>query len=286
MESNDYNSWVIIQDMLEREGIARQHLNSYNEFVSKGIESIINEVGEVEIEAVGGPYKVKFGKIFIKQPSVVEIDGSSNNILPIEARLRNLTYASPVYLEMSIVEGNSVIESQIYHIGDLPTMVKSDLCPLHEMDRDELIQAGEDPEDPGGYFIINGSERVIVGLEDLSPNKILVDYEKSGGTIVYKAKVYSSIIGYRAKLELILKHDGAIYVKVPTSPVDLPFIIVMRALGIQSDKEIAEMVSLKKEIQDLLEVSFDKAGDVVTPEKALTYIGNRIAPGMLEEWRI
>ncbi len=286
MESSEYNSWGIIQDVLEREGIARQHLNSYNEFISRGIESIINEVSEVEIEAAGGSYKVRFGRVSIRQPSVMEIDGSSNNILPIEARLRNLTYASPMYLEMSIVEGDSVTESQIHHIGDLPVMVKSDLCPLHKMNKEELIQAGEDPEDPGGYFIINGSERVIVGLEDLSPNKILVDYEKSGGSILYKAKVYSSIVGYRAKLELTLKHDGALYVKVPTSPVDLPFIIIMRALGIQSDKQIADSVSLKKEVQDLLEVSFDKASDVMTPEKALTYIGNRIAPGMLEEFRI
>jgi len=286
MKANQYNSWVVIQDLLEREGIARQHLNSYNEFISRGIESIINETGDVEIEATSGPYKVRFGKVSMRSPRVVEIDGSISNVLPMEAKLRNLTYASPMYLEMSIIEGDSIRESQSHYIGDLPVMVKSDLCPLHKMSKEELIQAGEDPEDPGGYFIINGSERVIVGLEDLSPNKILVDYEKSGGVSLYKAKIYSSIVGYRAKLELTLKHDGALYIKVPTSPVDLPFIIVMRALGIQSDKEIAEIVSLKKEVQDLLEVSFDKASEVMKPEEALTYIGNRIAHGMLEEFRV
>ena len=69
----------------------------------------------------------------------------------------------------------------------------------------KLIDYGEDPNDPGGYFIINGSERVIVGLEDLSYNKIIVDRELVGGNTVFKAKVYSSIVGYRAKLELVMK---------------------------------------------------------------------------------
>ena len=59
-------------------------------------------------------------------------------------------------------------------------MVKSDLCQLCKMTKEQLVDVGEDPNDPGGYFIINGSERVIVGLEDLSPNKILVDLEKVG----------------------------------------------------------------------------------------------------------
>ncbi|MGQ9719092.1 MAG: DNA-directed RNA polymerase subunit B [Nitrososphaerales archaeon] len=285
MKPKGYDSWVILQDMLEKEGVARQHLNSYNEFLSDAIDSIIKEVGEVDIEATAGHYKVRFGRASIKQPRVVELDGSISNILPMEGRLRNLTYGSPVYLEMSIVEGDSVRESQIHYIGDIPVMVKSTLCPLHKMTREDLVQVGEDRDDPGGYFIINGSERVVVGLEDLSPNKILVDYEKSGGISLYKAKVYSSIVGYRAKLELSLKHDRALYVKVPTSPVDLPFITIMRALGIQSDKEIADMVSIKREIQDLLEASFEKSSEVTTPEEALIYIGNRIAHGMLEEFR-
>ena len=127
---------------------------------------------------------------------------------------------------------------------------------------------------------------MIVGLEDLSPNKILVDVEKVGGVTNYKAKVYSSIVGYRAKLELTLKQDESISVKLPSSPVDLPLIIVMRALGLETDKEIADAISLKQEIQDRLEVSFEKASEAKTPKDALMYIGNRVAHGMLDEFRL
>lgn len=284
--SQSLDTWVILQDILSSEGVARQHINSYNEFVEKGIQSIIDEVGFIEIESPVAPYKVRFGRVRIERPRVVEIDGSVSHILPLMARLRNLTYAAPIFLEVFVEEAGVIRESQQVHIGDLPVMVKSNLCPLAKLSEDQLIEVGEDPKDPGGYFIINGSERVIVGLEDLSPNKIVVDFEKTGDTIVYKARVYSSIVGYRAKLEVVLKQDGSIVVRVPTSPVDLPFVAIMRALGLETDKEIADAVSLRPEIQDLLEVSFEKAGEATTPHDALIYIGNRVAHGMLDEFRV
>src|SRR5579862_3526901 len=281
-----YDAWPVLQDILNREGVARQHLNSYNEFIQRGLQSIIDEIGSIDIETVGTPYKVKFGKVKLKLPRVVEIDGSVSNILPLEARLRNLSYASPIFVDMTVEEDGIVRESQEQHIGDLPVMVKSDRCMLATMNPQQLIEVGEDPKDPGGYFIINGSERVIVGLEDLSPNKILVDVEKVGGVTNYKAKVYSSIVGYRAKLELTLKQDESISVKLPSSPVDLPLIIVMRALGLETDKEIADAISLKPEIQDRLDVSFEKASEAKTSKDALMYIGNRVAHGMLDEFRM
>jgi len=280
------NSWVILSDLLQREGVARQHLNSYNEFVTRGLQNIVDEIGEVEIETVSTPYKIKFGRLTLGSPRVVEIDGSVSSILPMEARLRNLTYSAPVLLEMTIEEEGLPRDTTRQHIGDLPVMVKSELCQLSNRSKEQLIEAGEDPNDPGGYFIIHGAERVIVGLEDLSPNKILVDAEKLSGTVTYKSRVYSSVVGYRSKLELTLKQDGAINVKVPSCPVDLPYVIVMRALGIKSDKDIADAVSPKAEIQDLLEVSFDKAAEAPTEKDALVYIGNRVAHGMLEEFRV
>ncbi len=186
--TKQYDSWIILRDLLEKEGVARQHLNSYNEFISKGLQSIIDEIGDVEIETVSTPYKVKIGKVELGRPRVIEIDGSVSNVFPMEARLRNLSYASPIYLDMTIEEEGMSREATRQHIGDLPVMVKSDLCQLSKMTKEQLINASEDPNDPGGYFIINGSERVIVGLEDLSPNKILVDVEKSAGVPTYKAR--------------------------------------------------------------------------------------------------
>ncbi|RMF31079.1 MAG: DNA-directed RNA polymerase subunit B'', partial [Candidatus Nitrosothermus koennekii] len=281
---HDY--WPIIYDLLQREGVARQHLTSYNEFVEYGLQSIIDEVGEIEIEAAEYPYKIKLGRVKLQPPGVMELDGSITRTTPLESRLRNITYASPIMLECSVIEDNKIIESRFIHIGDLPVMVRSNICVLSNIPEDTLLENGEDPRDPGGYFIINGSEKVIIGLEDLSYNKIIVDKEEVSGSLVYSAKVYSSIVGYRAKLELVMKKDGDIVAKIPGSPVDIPLIILMRALGLESDKDVADAISVKPEIQDQLESSFEKSGDITNTKEAIRYISKRIAPGMLEEFQI
>ena len=285
MKSQNRN-WSVIQNILKTEGIARQHLNSFDEFVDAGLQSIIHEVEHVDIENAEYPYKIQLGKIKLQQPRMMELDGSITHVTPAEARLRNISYAAPIMMEASVIEDGKTLESRYVHIGDMPVMVKSHGCIFHSFTDQKLIDHGEDAKDPGGYFIINGSERVIVGLEDLSYNKIIVDAEKVGGKIVHKAKVYSSIVGYRAKLELVMKEDGLIVAKIPGSPVDIPVVTLIRALGLESDKEIASVVSLVEEIQNQLEGSFEKAGDVPTPKDAIVYISKRIAPGMLEEFQI
>ena len=226
--------WSIVYDILKRDGIAKQHLNSFDEFIEKGLQEIINEIGDIEIENAEYPYKIRLDKIKLNPARMTELDGSITHITPAEARLRNVSYVCPLMMGTNIIEDGKILESRHIHIGDLPVMVRSHGCKLYGFNEQKLIEYGEDPQDPGGYFIINGSERVIVGLEDLSYNKIIVDREKVGGKKVYKAKVYSSIVGYRAKLELIMKDDGMIVAKIPGSPVDIPVIVLMRALGLET----------------------------------------------------
>ena len=277
--------WPIIQDILSRQGVAKQHLNSFDEFLKKGLQDIIDEIGHIDIENAEYPYKIQLGRIQFKQPRMMELDGSVTHITPVEARLRNVSYVAPLMLEANVIEDGKTLENRFIHIGDIPVMVKSESCILRSFTPQKLIDYAEDPEDPGGYFIINGSERVIVGLEDLSYNKIIVDAEKVGGKKVFKAKVYSSIVGYRAKLELVLKEDGLIVARIPGSPVDIPIITLMRALGLESDKEIASVISLNDNVQNELESSFEKT-DITTSKDAIVYISKRIAPGMLEEFQI
>lgn len=278
--------WPVIQDILKREGIARQHLNSFDEFLNRVLQGIINEMGQTDIDNAEYPYKIQLGKVKLQKPRMMELDGSITHITPAEARLRNVSYAAPVMMETSVVEDGRELERRFVHIGDVPVMAKSAACILHNFADQKLVEHGEDPRDPGGYFIINGSERVIVGLEDLSYNKIIVDRETVSGNTVFKAKVYSSIVGYRAKLELVMKNDGLIVARIPGSPVDIPVVTLMRALGIESDKDIAAVVSLVDTVQDELEGSFEKAGDIQTSKDSIVYISKRIAPGMLDEFQI
>jgi len=285
MTDSTNKRWVIINDILTRDGVAKQHLTSFDEFLKKGLQEIIDEINHIDIENAEYPYKIQLGRIQFKQPRMMELDGSVTHITPAEARMRNVSYIAPLMLEANVIEDGKTLETRFIHIGDIPVMVKSDACILRNFSEQKLIDHAEDPFDPGGYFIINGSERVIVGLEDLSYNKIIVDAEKVGGKKVFKAKVYSSIVGYRAKLELVLKEDGLVVARIPGSPVDIPVVTLMRALGLESDKEIASAVSMVDDIQDEIESSFEKT-DVTTSKDAIVYISKRIAPGMLEEFQI
>jgi DNA-directed RNA polymerase subunit B len=291
LSKEDVNT--LLKAFFKEKGLVRQHLDSYNEFIDHGLQEVIDEVGEIPIEVPECPYTVKLGQVWIIDPQtrisgpyVTEVDGTKHEIYPIEARLRNLTYAAPIALEMTPVVDGREQDTELVFIGNIPVMLKSKLCFLSQLSREELIAVGEDPDDPGGYFIVNGSERVIVAMEDLAPNRIIVDIDEKGATPVYQAKLFSTTVGFRARIELKMKSDGALYVTMPGVPTEVPFVIVMRALGLESDKEIAEAVSLDEEIQSELEPSFEKAVGVDTVKDAIIYIGNRVAHGQVEEYRI
>ncbi|MBS7633699.1 DNA-directed RNA polymerase subunit B, partial [Candidatus Bathyarchaeota archaeon] len=189
-------------------------------------------------------------------------------------------------LEMTPVIDGREQDTELVYIGNIPVMLKSKLCFLSQLSREELMAAGEDPDDPGGYFVVNGSERVIVAMEDLAPNRVIIDMDEKGAAPVYQAKIFSTTVGFRARIELKLKPDNAIYISIPGVPSELPFIVVMHALGLESDKEIAEAISLEKDIQRALEFSFEKALGVETAKDAILFIGNRVAHGQVEEYRI
>jgi DNA-directed RNA polymerase subunit B len=284
---------LLLKAFFKEKGLVRQHLDSYNEFIDHGLQEVIDEVSEIPIEVPENPYKVKLGQIWVIDPQTritgpytTEVDGTKHEFYPMEARLRNLTYAAPVALEMTPVIDGREQDTELVYIGNIPVMLKSKLCFLSQLSKEELIACREDPDDPGGYFTVNGSERVIVAMEDLAPNRILVDIDEKGATPVYQAKMFSTTVGFRARIELKMKADGAIYVSMPGVPSEVPLVVVMRALGLESDKEIAEAVSMEKEIQAELDSSFEKAIGVDTVKDAIIFIGNRVAHGQVEEYRI
>ncbi|UCB61305.1 MAG: DNA-directed RNA polymerase subunit B'', partial [Candidatus Bathyarchaeota archaeon] len=284
---------LLQKSFFKEKGLVRQHLDSYNEFIDHGLQEIIDETSEINIEIPESPYKIKLGQAWIIDPQtrisgpyVTEVDGTKHEVFPMEARFRSLSYVAPIAVEMTPIIDGREMDTELVLIGDIPVMLKSKLCVLSQLQTDELVLHGEDPNDPGGYFIINGSERVTVALEDLAPNRILVDIDTRGAHPVYQAKIFSTTVGFRARIELRRKSDGAISVTIPGVPSEIPFIILMRALGLESDKEIAEAVSPDPETQNLLEASFEKAVGVETIRESLEYIGNRVAHGQVLEYRL
>ena len=283
LSENDH--WDLMKSFFHEEGLVKQHLDSYNDFTRNTLQQIIDEIGGITIEVPNHIYDIKFGAIEIGDPRVVEVDGTVREVYPREARIRNLTYSAPLYLEIELDdEGRETYER--VNIGDLPIMVKSNLCLLSRHTEDELVKLGEDPKEVGGYFIVNGSERVIVSLEDLAPNRVLVETDNRGARPVYKGKVFSTTVGFRARIEASLKANGEMNVTIPGVPVPVPLVILMRALGVETDREVAEMVSLNPDILNELETSFREGASVQTVEDAVLFIGNRVAFGQVKDFRI
>lgn len=276
--------WVLMEVFLVEKGLARQHLDSFNDFVTRGIKEIIKENNIVPTSDPNVYIVIK--DIEVGDPQFKEIEGTIIEVTPMMCRVRNLTYSAPMYLTVSLIENGIEVLTQRVFLGELPIMVKSVKDPLSRMSKEEVIALGEDWRDPGGYFIINGSERVIVTQEDLAPNRVFVDYAKEGTNITHTAKVISAAAGYRVPIILDRLKDGTLVINFPPVPGKIPFAVMMRALGLESDKDIIYAVSPDPEVQKELIPSIIQASEVATVEDALDYIGSRVAVGQARDARI
>ncbi|MGQ9478452.1 MAG: DNA-directed RNA polymerase subunit B [Thermoproteota archaeon] len=285
-ELTDSDLWTVAESYIRSVGLARHHIDSFNEFIDKDMQKIVDEVKRVEVNAEDKVITIEFGKISVHAPRIIEPSGAERNVYPIEARLRNFTYAAPIRLEMREIRDGREIKQDVL-IGEIPIMVNSRYCILAGLSPEARISLGEDPYDPGGYFIINGSERVIVGVEDLAPNRIILEEKKIGPYSFYIARVFSTTVGYRTRVEVRLKgQSNELKVYLPGVGQEIPLVIMLKALGMTSDREIAERVSPFPEIQELLAPSFDAAQNVYTKEDAIAYIGNRVAYGQSDRVRL
>lgn len=260
--------------------LVNQQLVSYNNFVDYGIQSVIDRIGKIQTNVEG--FELKLGKVRIEQPRYYEVKGGYRQIFPQEARLRNLTYASPVFLE--IVPVFNGVERPVYSdvfIGEIPTMLKSKLCYLSTMRKDELMDNGEDPEDPGGYFIINGSERVLTSIEDLVPNKLIVTNEKGG--IV--SKIFSTYYGFRARCVVERNPDGLFTVEFPSSPSGIPLIQVLRVLGLEQDSSILSSFTAEKRIKNDVILNLENEQSA-NKEEAIDLLSRKLSPGQPQEFRL
>lgn len=261
--------------------LVKQHLDSYNKFVDLGMQSIIDRVGIIRPSIEG--FELHLGRVRMDKPKVIEADGSQRTILPSEARARNLTYAAPIFLE--IIPVYNGVEKKMFsevYIGEMPVMIKSKLCHLDNMTGEELIAAGEDPADPGGYFIVNGSERVLTSIEDLAPNRIMCTFEKDNKLVT--SKVFSTRWGFRARAVVERTTEGLLHVVFPAAPKDLPLVTVLRALGMEKKEEILSAFPADPQVNNDLYLNMEV--DLSTNAKtALDVLGKKAAPGQTEEYR-
>jgi len=268
---------LLIEKYFEEHPVTESNINSFNTFIDVELQKIIKEeLGEI-IPTIIPPkvqdFRIKFGRIQIGKPVIIEADGSKKEITPAEARIRKLTYSASITAEVSTYVDDVQKETYSTVIGKIPIMVMSNRCHLNGSGREELIKRNEDPDDPGGYFIINGNERVLITVEDLASNKLFIQENKTG-PIKFTGKLFSQSGVYRILHTLEQMKDGVIYLSFSRFQ-KVPFITIIKALGLLNDQEITQMISPEKQYDDIY-MNLINSVEIKTQDDALESLSKKI----------
>jgi len=248
---------------------------------------------------------VEFANVQIRKPTIFENNGAVTPMYPNDARLRNMTYAAPIYTDiiatytMKTTSKEGVVETETkrrtlphVHVGKIPVMVGSSFCLLSDTPEKTPRELGECSEDIGGYFIIQGGERVIISQERMAENVPFVfrnnkarnkeieviDVKSIGPDNEGAPKSMSVKIVQNSKNVMAPEH---IRMTCPRIKAEIPLFVMMRALGIESDKEIIELIcgSVDTPYAMIFQECIEDAGPITTKEKAHEWLASNLGTG-------
>lgn len=267
------DKWKLLPAFLKVKGLVKQHIDSYNYFINVDIKKIMKANDKVTSDADPMWY-LKYQNIYVGLPDAEEGFNITKPISPHECRLRDMTYSAPITVDVEYTRGNQRVVRNNLPIGRMPIMLRSSNCVLTGKGPQELSKLIECPLDPGGYFIVRGVEKVILIQEQLSKNRMMVDEDSKG---IVTCSVTSSTHERKSKTNIITKH-AKFYLKHNSVSEDLPICIVFKAMGIESDQEIVQMIGTEDQVMTAFAPCLEECqkAQVCTQTQALRYIGNKI----------
>ena len=292
--------------------LVRHQIESYNHFVNYQILRTIQMFNPVTIHSENDYVAEKdkyFLEIFISftnfklyPPQIHENNGATKMMLPQEAKLRNFTYASTMTVDVNIqyivrntenMDTPKIIEKVLpkINIGKLPIMLKSSVCTLTQNKFINHQYTGECSMDCGGYFIIKGSEKTVLGQERAAENRVYCFDGKNTTKWNWFAEIksvpdFKCISPKQIEMMIASKNNGfgnGIFVNIPRIKQPIELFVLFRALGVLSDKEISQYILLditdKKQVDLLqcLQASMIDANKYMTQEDALRHITASVA---------
>ncbi len=318
-EISQQDAWVVISSYFEEHGLVSQQVTSYNHFLSTTVQEVVDEspvitivptrqyhpAERAEIENI--KYELHLGKLSTaKQPTITEIDEQTRPIGPQEARLRNLTYETDLYMDVSMHTkkttggGGETEEKENFretiNVARVPVMVRSKFCILSSLtDEQRVKEYKECAFDQGGYFVIKGGEKVIVAQERMASNFVNVFKKRQPSKYSWVAEVRSTMEGtnrppsqFTVKMlsQRTAQIRGAqsgffgqpIYASIPYIKKEVPIVVLFRALGLRSDKAILEHICYDpndKAMMEILRASLEEGYPIQTQDVALDFIGKR-----------
>ncbi len=276
----------LIKKYFEENSLVSSNIASFNNFVEKELDVIIEENRVIEPTIIPhnvDDFKIRLDKIWITEPEITEADGSKRKIYPAEARIRKLTYAAPIYINISAHINGIQRETFTAQIGNLPIMVRSKFCHLSKLTKQELIAKGEDPNEPGGYFVINGTEKVLVNIEDLAPNRLIIE-KASLGVSEYVGKLFSEKGSFKIPHVFERLKDGLFYTTF-TRLKRVPTIVLLKALGMLKDEEIMNAVSKDTQYDEII-VNLIEFNAIKNEDDAMDYLAKKAGITQAKEIRV
>ena len=245
LKTVDDMSWDLIQSYFEEKGFVKSQINSYNELLFKFIPDVVQRLGQFTFQYNNHEYSYKFLKPKILPPCFIDADDKPVYIKPKECRLRNLDYKAPIYCFIQC-ESKSNLTNQTKTkiekilLCNIPVMLKSEICPLQKLSPHQMSQEGECMYDHGGYFILNGSEKVLIAQERMAHNQVFCYFDKAGFFTSELRSVPEGIS--RAASQVVVYYNVKKTNKfLPAHPIliglnflkkEVPLVVVFRALGI------------------------------------------------------
>ncbi|EXJ60748.1 DNA-directed RNA polymerase III subunit RPC2 [Cladophialophora yegresii CBS 114405] len=275
------DKWNLLPAFLKVKGLVKQHVDSFNHFVDVELRKIIDAEPLITSD-IDPKFYIKYEDIYIGRPCRVdEMEESSlrrggSTVTPNECRLRDFTYAAPILVDVRYAKGDASWRSTGLPIGRLPVMLRSNKCVLSNKSEAEMCAMDECPLDPGGYFIVNGTEKVILVQEQLSKNRIIVEADTKKDSIV--ASVTSSTHARKSKSYIVLKKD-LLYMRHNILKEDVPVCILLKAMGVASDMDMMAIVAgPDSTLQEDFAINFEETikAQIHTQQQALDYIGARL----------
>lgn len=267
------DKWQLLPAFLMIRGLVRQHLDSFNHFIQVELKEIMKANEYINCDADPNWF-VKYTDIRVGKPDIEEGFGVSQKTTPHQCRLRDITYSAPILVDIVYARGNQRIVKPKITIGRMPIMLKSQNCSLYGKNFAELVKAQECPIDSGGYFVVNGSEKVILIHEQLAKNRMLIEE----GPV---CQVTSASLERKSRTNIVINKKGQISMKHNAFTDEVPIMILLRAMGLSSDVEIVDLIcsdSSRSIDENILLPSLEVAhtANVWTTDQALRYLVSKL----------
>ena len=235
------DKWKLLPAFLSARGLVKQHIESYNYLVTRDIHQIVMAASNKRLSSEVDPkWFAEYENVTIGSPSYM--DGMSpKELTPQICRVRDMTYAAPIFVDVLYYKETEIVRKKGLKIGYLPVMLRSKVCCLSGKSHAEMSSLGECPLDPGGYFIVKGTERVLLMQEQLSNNRIIVELDANR---LVQAVVTSSTADNKSRTVVCFrkqKREG-LFVKHSAFGDLIPLVILVRAMGMETDQEFVQTV--------------------------------------------